>query len=297
MSLTYEKFTPSFYRNLLDYVKADCIKEARACFELPMVDVNYYFNLREGFFIEIAILYGSKKCLEYLLGRKDIDVNSLDSHFMTLLERVMRGLAFRVTSFDPDNLQKLLAVDELKVNNVGFNGSPLLHRVLQLINKPVCRKNLMSFFKELLKHKTIDVNLVDSDQCTALQLAVVTHQREAVEALVAHPACQVNLIDNLGRTALHWSIYFREQEITRLLLKTPATGLFEISNDFQQMAMAAILCSEVSPKRLPISVFQYIFSFWRIPNLFQEDLHGLIPWNYTLFLESDKEVYQDLLRF
>ena len=85
---------------------------------------------------------------------------------------------------------------------------------------------------ETMKHLLLrgaDVNAVNLKQCSALHMATVIRNPDAVALLLRQPNIDVNITDNYNDTPLHEAISKEEPEILNLLCTFPATD-FSVYN-------------------------------------------------------------------
>ena len=269
---TLEKLVEGMFMKLLESKGGLQIQERHAkrmeCVKLFLEDGRLYVN--EEDFVGETVLHNTIGVCNSMwidIDEYDVLINRLNQDFLTFF------------------VQKLLLHPLIEVNRKNRKGNTALHLAI--------RAHQYEMMMALIKHKDIDLNAValnfDSSlslsvgllhQVTPLHVAVWLENRKAVRELVAQPGCKVNSLNLIGGTPMHLSVYFRQKETLEILLKTPMNGLFEMSNGFLGMAISSILCSEYCVKRLPISLWLFIFSFWRITGQYQMDAKGRLPVDY-----------------
>ena len=141
------------------------------------------------------------KCVECLLGRKDIDVNLCNrSGNSALMVAVQNGYS---------ETAKLLLDHGAQPNLTNSNGDT----ALMMASRSGCTKCV----EQLLLHEDIGVNLQNNKECTALMLASEKGHVTIIEHLLEHDA-KLEILDIRGCPALFHAVKSNSPDVVELFL-------------------------------------------------------------------------------
>ena len=149
----------------------------------------------------VASQRGDMKCIEHLLGRKDIDAN--------LRNRSESSAITVAAQIGHNEIVKLLLDHGAQANLQNINGDTALMIASQ--------RGHTNCVEHLLLRKDIDVNLQNSKECTALMLASENGHTSVVDLLLANNA-NLEILTTRKCSALFYGVKSNSPAVVQLLL-------------------------------------------------------------------------------
>lgn len=157
---------------------------------------------------------------------------------------------------------------------------------------------------KLLLNRGADPNLVNDAGMTALQVAIVDHEMEAFDVILAHQgsiSVDINNPDSEGHTAIYLAIVYRYSVAANKLIAHGAevdvileNGLtyldLAIEEDLPETVVALLGVGRPSPSQIPWDYQSLVVAYWRAVKKAQsKSIEALLRVNRALAKEVSKE--------